>query len=84
MRYCPVAVTPHVRTKVMVLCGGKAGKVTPPVSRFGHWPSTGHTAAMRATLAVQEVTLQLGPTPGLSATVALLAAVLPVLVKVTV
>ena len=84
MHYCPVAVTPHVRTKVMVLCGGKAGKVTPPVSRFGHWPATGHTAAMGATLAAQEATLQLRPASGLSATVALSAAVLPVLVKVTV
>ena len=83
--HCPVAVTPHNNVNAIVALAGKVSSSSPAgVSKFGHCAAAGQTAATGALDGVQEVTVQLSPALGTSLTRLLLAAVEPLLVKVTV
>jgi hypothetical protein len=60
LRYKPVALTPQLTVKLMLLLVGKLGKIKPPpVSKLGQLPATGQVAAGLPPVAEQAVTLQL-------------------------
>ena len=83
--HCPVAVTLHNTVNVIVALAGKVSNSSPAgLSKFGHWAAAGQAAAIGALDGVQDVTVQLNPALGTSLTRLLLAAVAPLLVKVTV
>ena len=85
MLYCPVAVTPQVKLKLIVALAGKVLSSRPAgKSRFGHNAGNGQAAAIGKLLGVQAVTVQLSPALGISLAKAPFAAVVPLLVKVTV
>lgn len=83
--YCPVAVTWQLSMKLKLELAGKVATLRPPAAnRFGHSPAPGQMAAGEPD-AVQAVTVQLDkPVLGVSLAIAPLAAVAPVLLKVTV
>ena len=80
-----MAVTPQLSVKLSEELGGKVAMLRPPaVNRLGHNPEAGHTATGEPA-AVHPVTEQLDkPALGVSLAIAPLAAVAPLLVKVTV
>ena len=71
--------------KEIVAFAGKVLRSKPPaVNKLGHAPDAGQVAAMGTALGVQAVTVQLSPAPAMSLTKLPFAAVVPLLVNVTV
>jgi hypothetical protein len=86
IRYRPVAATPHVSVKLMLLPLGKLGKIKPPPVRIlGQLAASGHVAAGVPPLGTHAVTVQLlRPALGVSRTTAPSAELGPALETVTV